>query len=153
MSTHRLVYSRLYHLRIEDRLNGAWEVQLQFQLITMRRALSFMLTPCVEHILSFLALDDSLVYDCLLLQTRHSDIGIPTVRSIIISFLDNRFHIRRALRATVMNYFWDNYVGRHPDFQGNTMHWSRVCQEISDYQFAHTRCLRDNVRVSLILSK
>ena len=107
-----------------------------------------MLTPCVEHIMSFLALDDLLVYDCLLLQTRHSDIGIPTVRSRIISFLDNRFHIRRALRAAVMNYFWDNYVGRPPDFQGDTMHWRRICQEISEYQFAHTRCLRDNVRVS-----
>ena len=148
MSTRRLVYSRLYHLRIEDRLNRAWQVQLQFQLITMRRALSFMLTPCVEHILSFLALDDSIVYVCLLLQTRHSDIGIPTIRSVIISFLDDRLQIQRDLRAAVMNYFWDDYVGRPSDFIGDIMHWRRVCQEISDYQFAHTRCLRENVRVS-----
>ena len=148
MSTRRLVYSRLYHLRIEDRLYRAWQVQLQFQLITMRRALSFMLTPCVEHIMSFLALDDSIVYVYLLLQTRHFDIGIPTIRSVIISFLDDRLQIQRDLRAAVMNYFWDVYVGRPSDFIGDIMHWRRVCQEISDYQFAHTRCLRENVRVS-----
>ena len=104
METRGLVYTRLYKTTIEGRVNREWGKQLQFQLMAMRRALSFMLTPCVEHIMGFLALGDALVYDCLLLQTRHSDIGIPPVRSIIISFLDNRFHTRRALRATVMNY-------------------------------------------------
>ena len=98
--------------------------------------------------MSFHALEDSLVYVCLLLQTRHSDIGITTIRSIINSLLDDRLQIQRDLRAAVMKYFWDDYVGRPSDFKGDTMHWRRVCQEISDYQFAHTRCLRENVRVS-----
>ena len=146
--THGLVYTRLYDTPLPERLNRAWCTQLRCQLMAMRKALSFMLTPCVEHIMSFLELDDELVHVCLLLRQRRSELGTPTIQSRVVSFLDIRFGVRRALRATVLQYFWNNYGGRSPDFQGSTMHWRRVCQELADYEFAHSRCVCDNVCVS-----
>ena len=146
--TRGLVYTRLYDTPLPDRLNRAWCTQLRCQLTAMRKALSFMLTPCVEHIMSFLVLDHELVHVCLLLRQRRSDLGIPTIRRRVVSFLDIRFGVRRALRAIVLQYFWNNYVGRPPDFQGSTMHWRRVCQEMYDYLGLHSRCGFYNVRVS-----
>ena len=148
MATQVLVYYRLYNVPIADRLKLAWYEQLQFQLLSMRRALSFMLTPCVEHIMSFLELDDALVYVCLLLRKRHSDLGIPIIRRIVTGFLDIRFGVRRALRAIVLQYFWNSHVGRPTDFKGSVLHWQRVCQEMEDYQFAHSRCRRVSLQVS-----
>ena len=143
-----LVYGRLYDTPYQERLKSEWLRQLHCQLLAMRKALSFMLTPCVEHVMSFLELDDALVHVCLLLQERSFDLGIPTIRRSVVSFLDIRFGVRRVLRAIVLQYFWNNYVGRPPDFKGSVMHWRRVCQEIADYQYAHGRCVCDNVRVS-----
>ena len=82
--THGLVYSRLYDTPLPDRLNRAWCTQLRCQLMAMRKALSFMLTPCVEHIMSFLELDDELVHVCLLLRQQRSDLGTPTIRNLHI---------------------------------------------------------------------
>ena len=154
--THGLVYTALHNSLFAERVNLAWRAQLHSQKLAMRKALSFMLTPCVEHIMSFLELDDELVHVCLLLRQRRSELGTPTIQSRVVSFLDIRFGVRRAFRAIVLQYFWNNYVGRPSDFKGSTMHWTRVCQEIADYQFAHSRCsassgprcLRDKGRVS-----
>ena len=137
----RLVYARLYGLPLRDRLNRAWTEQLRCQILAMRRALSFMLSPCVEHIMSFLELDDALVHVCLLLRQRRSDLGIPIIQRRVVRFLDDyRFGVRSALRAIVLQYFWDNYVGRPPDWQGDVFHWRCVCQEMYDYLGLHSRC-------------
>ena len=144
-----LVYGRLYDTPLQERFKSEWLRQMYCQLLAMRKALSFMLTPCVEHVMSFLGLDDALVHVCLLLQERSFDLGIPTIRRSVVSFLDIRFGVRRVLRAIVLQYFWNNYVGRPPDVWNiSVMHWRRVCQEIADYQYAHGRCVCDNVRVS-----
>ena len=73
------------------------------------------------------------------------DLGI---RRSVVRFVDIRFAVRAVLRAIVLQYFWDSYVGRHPDFQGSVRHWQRACQEIADYPFAYDRCVCDNERVS-----
>ena len=147
--THGLVYTRLYDTPLPDRLNRAWCTQLHCQLMAMRKALSFMLTPCVEHIMSFLELDDALVHVCLLLRQRRSDLGIPIIQRRVVRFLDDyRFGVRSALRAIVLQYFWDNYVGRWDDWIGDAFHWRRVCQEMYDYLGLHSRCRFYNVRVS-----
>ena len=115
----------------------------------MRRALSFMLSPCVEHIMSFLELDHSLVHVCLLLRQRPSDLGIPIIQRRVLRFLgDVRFGVRRDLRTILLQYYWDNCVGRPPDRQGDVFHWRRVCQEMYDYLGLHSRCRFYNVRVS-----
>ena len=133
-----VVYHSLYSVPLSERFNVTWVNKLRRQILAMRRALSFMLSPCVEKILSFMVLDDVNVYVCLVLQRR----GIPaTVRNRVVGFLDDPFELRRAIRALVLKVYWDDYVGRPSDHQGSPLHWQRVCQEVADYQFAHSRCV------------
>ena len=148
-SRRRPVYAILYELPFPDRLNRSWIEQLRCQTSAMRRALSFMLSPCVEHIMSFLELDHSLVHVCLLLQRRPLDLGVPIIQRSIVRFLDDvRFGVRRDLRTVLLQYFWDNYVGRLSHQRGDALYWDMVCREMLDYLSSHSRCRLYNVRVS-----
>ena len=144
--TRQLVYHNLYSVPSSERWNATWVIRLHRQILAMRRALSFMLSPCVEKILSFIALDDLNVHVCLALQ-HHAKLA--TVTKWVVGFLDDRFELRRAIRTLVLKVYWDAYVGRPTDYKGSPDHWSRVCQEVADYQFAHSRCFDGFVDQSL----
>ena len=136
--TRVVVYHSLYSVPLSERFNVTWLKQLRRQILAMRRALSFMLSPCVEKILSFIVLDDVNVHVCLVLQRR----GIPAiVRNRVVCFLYDFLKLRRVIRALILKVYWDDYVGRPSDHQGSPLHWQRVCQEVADYQFAHSRCV------------
>ena len=136
--TRVVVYHSLYSVPLSERFNVTWVKQLRRQILAMRRVLSFMLSPCVEKTLSFIALDDLNVHVCLVLQRQ----DIPaTVRNRVVCFLDDFVKLRRVIRALILKVYWDDYVGRPSDHQGSPLHWQRVCQEVADYQFAHSRCV------------
>ena len=53
MST-KLVYDQLYDVNVARRGRSDWILELNRQILAMRKLLSFMLDPCVENILKFL---------------------------------------------------------------------------------------------------